>query len=112
MTSQRHRWPRGRVCRLRGRQPHHRERKRSGSPVGNLHSTDWKMLTLREDALRVDALHRRLANDVKVMYDAVSEVLPARMPKCYESRAMNVRPFLDKLNDVCAPFNVFNEIKE
>ena len=70
------------------------------------------MLTTREDTLRVDALHRRLAHDVRVMYDAVSDAFPARMPKHFEQRSCNIRHFIDNLNEVCEPFNVFNEIKD
>jgi hypothetical protein len=67
---------------------------------------------MQEALMRVDTLHRRIAQDVSVMYDDVSAIFPARMPKAYVTRSMNIRQFLDKLNRVCEPYHVFNEIKD
>ncbi len=61
--------------------------------------------------MRVDTLHRRLVNDVKVLHDAVDAVLPVQMPVVYESRAMNLTSFVNRLNTVTEPLGVFNEIK-
>lgn len=62
--------------------------------------------------MRVDALHRRVVHDVRVMFDAVSEVLPVEMPRAYRTRAMNMNKFFARLNAVCEPFGVYNEVIE
>lgn len=61
--------------------------------------------------MRVDTLHRRIEKDVRVIHDAVRDLLPVQLPSQYESRAMNVRAFLDKLNQSTEPLGVFNELE-
>lgn len=55
-------------------------------------------------------LHRRVMADIEPMIDAVNRVLPVRMPKAYETRCINMVPFIKRLNAVTEPHNVFNEI--
>lgn len=62
--------------------------------------------------MRVDTLHKKMAQDVRVVHESLAGVLPVRMPKIYETREMNVRSFLARLNKVTEPLNVFNELKE
>jgi len=61
--------------------------------------------------MRVDTLHRRIANDVRVMHDAVDEVLPAEMPAQYHGRSVNMRTLLGNLNEVTEPFNIHNVLR-
>lgn len=61
--------------------------------------------------MRVDALHRRIVDDVKLMHAAVAVVLPPVLPSQYLARSMSLRHFLDRINEVTAPFGVFNELQ-
>lgn len=60
--------------------------------------------------MRIDTLHRRMSRDVCALHDAVREILPVRMPRQYETRNMNLTPFIARLNALTEPFGVFNEI--
>lgn len=62
--------------------------------------------------MRVSTLHRRLLSDVEVMQDAIFELFPVHMPRCYETREMNLKSFVAKLNRTTEQFNVYNEIND
>lgn len=62
--------------------------------------------------MRVDALHRRVAADVRALHEPLSVLFPPRLPKVYETRDMNIRGFIRRLNTACEPRKVFNEIKD
>lgn len=48
--------------------------------------------------------------DIELMIDDVNRVIPVTMPKKYESSALNVLPFIKRLNAVTEPHRVFNEV--
>lgn len=59
--------------------------------------------------MRIDALHRRVSQNIDEMMDAVGEVLPAKMPKRLEGASINLVSFIRRLNAVTEPFDIFNE---
>lgn len=61
--------------------------------------------------MRVDALHRRIVDDVCVLHSAVREHLPVQLPPQYQTRALSLRAFVDRLNSVTEKHGVFNEIE-
>jgi hypothetical protein len=60
--------------------------------------------------MQVDALHRSIADDVRVMHTTVRRTLPAGMP-ARAGHAMNLKAFVRRLNVVMEPLRVFNEMK-
>ena len=61
--------------------------------------------------MRVNTLHYRVMEDVRVMYDAVSDLFPVQMPARFNTRAQNVSSFVKALNKRMEPHGVFNERK-
>jgi hypothetical protein len=62
--------------------------------------------------MRVDTLHRRIVEDLRLMHTAVAPLLPEIMPGQYETHAMNLMSFLHRLNEVTSPLGVFNELED
>lgn len=61
--------------------------------------------------MRTDVLYKRIAADVRVLFDVVNPLFPITLPKQFESRNMNFRQFIDKLNAVTDPLGIYNEIE-
>ena len=61
--------------------------------------------------MRVDVLHRRLEHDINMLHPVVDSVFPVELPSQYLNRSMNIKSFIDRLNVVCKPFSIFNEIQ-
>lgn len=62
--------------------------------------------------MRTDALHRRVIRDCGDVMDAVGKVLPAKMPQRHEGHAINLAPFIQRLNTATEPLGIFNERKD
>lgn len=60
--------------------------------------------------MRIHNLHRRVIRDMDMMLAPVNEILPLKMPACYETRKMNLGAFVKRLNTVTEQFNVVNEV--
>jgi hypothetical protein len=61
--------------------------------------------------MRIDALHRRVSDDVKVMHEPMLTVLPVQLPARYLTGSMSLRSLIERLNAVSHQFNVHNEIQ-
>ena len=62
--------------------------------------------------MRTPVLHRRIIQDVELMFDALNEVIPSKMPPRYETRDMNLGSFIKRLNTITEAFNILNEISD
>ena len=60
--------------------------------------------------MRLDALHRRVVMDARVIQQKVNDVFPRKLPAEYRGRATNIQAFLNRLNTVTEPFGVRNVI--
>lgn len=61
--------------------------------------------------MRVDALHRRLTNDVKCIHDAITHLWPEDLPAKYTDHSINLQSFLNRLNEYTESFGIHNRIK-
>lgn len=61
--------------------------------------------------MRLDALHRRVVMDARVLQDAVSPLLSADIPHDYDGRTFNISTLIKRLNTLTEPFGVFNRIQ-
>jgi hypothetical protein len=61
--------------------------------------------------MRLDVLHRKVADDARVLYAVVNPIFPAILPSRYEGKPFGVRQFIKRLNHVSEPLNLFNEIE-
>jgi hypothetical protein len=62
--------------------------------------------------MRVDALHRRIAADVRILHAAVQDVLPVVIPARFETTALNLRTFVEHLNERTERLSVYNEMHD
>lgn len=60
--------------------------------------------------MRLDALHRRVIMDARVIQQKVDEVFPRKLPATLRGRKTNIQAFLNRLNSVTEPFGVKNII--
>ena len=60
--------------------------------------------------MQLEALHRRVIMDARVIHEAVNTVFPAKMPKQYQGRAFNLSAFLRRLNATTESLGVVNDV--
>ncbi len=62
--------------------------------------------------MRLDVLHRKIADDARAIHAAVNPVFPVQIPSQYDGVAVSIKTFVNRLNRVTEPLGLFNEIKD
>lgn len=68
------------------------------------------MFILSGEAMQLEAIHRRVIMDARVLQEAVAGVLPVKLPKQYQGKRFNLSSFLARLNAVTEPYGILNII--
>jgi hypothetical protein len=60
--------------------------------------------------MRLDVLHRKIAEDARAIHAAVDTIWTEKIPVAYDGQAVSIKTFINRINRQTEPFGLFNEV--